>query len=61
MNAGYEAISEKSRADIFRAFRTFRGQYVTSVKKEHHEGYEGEENVKLRVLRVFVVKNSIAD
>jgi len=30
MNAGYDAASEKPIADIFRAFRTFRGQCVTS-------------------------------
>ena len=31
MNAGYDAVSEKPIADSFRAFRTFRGQCVTSV------------------------------
>jgi len=28
---GYDAVSDKSSADIFRAFRVFRGQCVTSV------------------------------
>jgi hypothetical protein len=30
-NGGYDAVSGKSMADIFRAFRVFRGQCVTSV------------------------------
>jgi len=33
MNAGYDAVSGNPIADSFRAFRTFRGQCVTSVIK----------------------------